>query len=101
MSSPDQEKAKQGIEFWTSIAETEIDLKEELEEAQSNNQTPSAVSKHYTLGALDTVAPLLLQCMTVQVWFIAADNGGMGWAPSALPTALYTLFFTDPAPLYH
>jgi len=75
MTSEDPEKAKQGIEFWCSIAEVEIELIEQYVEAQKTHIAPASVPAWYAEGALPFVLPLLLNCMTLQVRREGVESG--------------------------
>lgn len=61
------ELAKMGIEFWTTIADEEVELQFELEDAQANGTTPNRSSCYYTQGALEALLPELLECLAKQV----------------------------------
>lgn len=67
IKSENHELAKMGIEFWTTIADEEIELQYELEDAQSVGTTPERTSCYYTRGALEALLPELLECLTKQV----------------------------------
>lgn len=57
----------QGIEFWSNVADEEIALAEEAEEAAAEGRPPENVSKFYAKGALKTLIPLLTACLTKHV----------------------------------
>ncbi len=64
----DTEKAKWAIEFWCAIAELENDLAQALEDARQQLAAPPVIMpKWYAQGAMSTVVPLLLNCLTMQV----------------------------------
>mmetsp|Transcript_16497 Transcript_16497/g.27260 ORF Transcript_16497/g.27260 Transcript_16497/m.27260 type:complete len:855 (+) Transcript_16497:110-2674(+) len=62
----DEQVAQQGVEFWSTICDEEIDLQSEAEEAMDNNETPERSSKQFIKGALKYLVPLLLETMTRQ-----------------------------------
>lgn len=72
------EIALQGIEFWSSICDEEMDLEIEAVEARENNKEPEQTSKHYAKGALQYIAPLLTECLTKQEEFDDDDD----WNPN-------------------
>lgn len=67
LESGEDDIALQGIEFWSTACEEELDLAIEAQEAAEIGEPPDVVSKHYMLGALQFVVPLLLKRLTVQV----------------------------------
>jgi len=77
MKSPDDEVALQGIEFWSSVCDEEVDLQIEAQEAQEQGRPPEHVSRFYAKGALQFIVPLLMQTMTKQEEFDDEDD----WNP--------------------
>lgn len=66
MKSEEDEIALQGIEFWSSVCDEEIELSIEATEAEESGTTPSGFSHHYAKGALQHLVPILLQTLTKQ-----------------------------------
>lgn len=66
MQNEDEDVALQGVEFWSSICEMEMDLEDEMDAAQRAGRTATAVPKHYTLGAQAHLVPALLALMEKQ-----------------------------------
>eukprot|EP00761_Pharyngomonas_kirbyi_P012905 gb/GECH01012932.1/.p1 GENE.gb/GECH01012932.1/~~gb/GECH01012932.1/.p1 ORF type:complete len:852 (+),score=208.52 gb/GECH01012932.1/:1-2556(+) len=64
----EEEVGQQAVEFWSTIAEVEIDRLERLHEAHSLGEQPpeDAQVKGYTEKALDSFVPVLLQALTTQ-----------------------------------
>lgn len=67
MKSDVDEIALQGIEFWSSVCDEEVDLGIELQEAQEMGKQPERNSCHYARGALPYLVPILTSIMTRQV----------------------------------
>ncbi|XP_008543359.1 importin subunit beta-1 isoform X1 [Microplitis demolitor] len=78
MKSDTDEVALQGIEFWSNVAEEEVDLSMEEGEASEGGRPPSKVSRHYAKGALMFLVPVLIQKLTKQEEFDDEDD----WNPS-------------------
>ncbi|XP_074101694.1 importin subunit beta Fs(2)Ket isoform X1 [Cotesia typhae] len=78
MKSDSDEVALQGIEFWSNVAEEEVDLSMEEGEASEGGRPPSKVSRHYAKGALMFLVPVLIQKLTKQEEFDDEDD----WNPS-------------------
>ena len=57
----------QGIEFWSSVCDEEMDLLIEAQEATEQGRAPESVSRHYAKGALAFIVPILLETLTKQV----------------------------------
>ena len=66
MKSDEDEVVLQGVEFWSSVCDEEIDLSIEAQEAEENGTTPQTFSRFYAKGALQYLAPLLLEILTKQ-----------------------------------
>lgn len=66
MKSENDQVALQGIEFWSNVCDEEIDLSIESQEAKNAGQTPEHVSRHYARGALQYLAPVLMEKLTKQ-----------------------------------
>lgn len=77
MKSENVQVALQGIEFWSNVCDEEIDLDIEQQEAQETGNPPTRVSKHYARGALQYLAPVLMEKMTNQEEFDDEDD----WNP--------------------
>ena len=67
MRSPEDDVALQGIEFWSSVCDEEMDLLIEAQEAGEQGRAPESVSRHYAKGALAFIVPILLETLTKQV----------------------------------
>ena len=81
MRSSNSDIAMQGIEFWTSVCDEEIDLDMAMAEVwlhaplivqlrsmqSSPDQRPSVYSQHYAKGALAHLVPLICELITKQV----------------------------------
>lgn len=66
MKSDVDEIALQGIEFWSSVCDEEVDLAIEYSEAQETGRPPERTSKFYAKGALSYLVPILTHKMTRQ-----------------------------------
>jgi len=66
MKSEEDEIVLQGVEFWSSVCDEEIDLAIEAQEAEENMTTPATFSRFYAKGALAYLAPILLEILTKQ-----------------------------------
>ncbi|KAF6036886.1 KPNB1 [Bugula neritina] len=66
MKSEHDEIALQGIEFWSTVCDEEVDLGIELQEAQETGRAPERTSCHYAKGALAYLVPILTEIMTKQ-----------------------------------
>ncbi|KAL0207377.1 hypothetical protein P9112_012005 [Eukaryota sp. TZLM1-RC] len=62
--SQSDEVAKQGIEFWSTIAAVEEEFHEEAREAAEQNRPPEVASAEYTRRVLPWIVPLILQALT-------------------------------------
>lgn len=78
MKSDNDAIALQGIEFWSNVSEEEIDLSIESGEASEAGRPPTRVSKFYAQGALQFLAPVLMDKLTKQEEFDNEDD----WNPS-------------------
>lgn len=78
MKSDNDQIALQGIEFWSNVSDEEIDLSIENQEAAESGRPPARVSKHYARGALQYLAPVLMEKLTKQEEFDDDDD----WNPS-------------------
>ena len=67
MKSSEEDVSLQGIEFWASVCDEEMDLLIESQEAAEQGRAPENVSRHYAKGALQFVVPILLETLTKQV----------------------------------
>ncbi|XP_012277181.2 importin subunit beta-1 [Orussus abietinus] len=72
------EVALQGIEFWSNVADEEMDLSMEEGEANDGGRPPVKVSRHYAKGALQYLVPVLMRMLTKQEEFDDEDD----WNPS-------------------
>ncbi|XP_047138096.1 importin subunit beta-1 isoform X1 [Hydra vulgaris] len=66
MKSSEDDIKLQGIEFWSSICDEEVDLALEAADAEETGTTPHSYSRFYAKGALKDIVPLLLQTLTAQ-----------------------------------
>ncbi|KAH8325500.1 hypothetical protein KR067_000147 [Drosophila pandora] len=78
MKSENDAIALQGIEFWSNVCDEEIDLAIESQEATDQGRAPQRVSKHYARGALQFLAPVLVEKLTKQDECDDEDT----WSPS-------------------
>jgi len=78
MKSGEDEIALQGIEFWSSVCDEEVDLAIEAAEAAETNSQPESYSRFYAKGAVSYLVPILLNCLTQQEEFDDEDD----WNPS-------------------
>jgi importin subunit beta-1 len=62
----DEDVVKQAIEFWTTVAEGEVRLLEDAEEAAALGIQPSQVSQGYVRQAAGALLPQLLRLLTEQ-----------------------------------
>lgn len=67
MKSDIEDIALQGIEFWSSVSDEEVDLAIEEAEAVDNGCPPQRTSKFYAKGALKFLIPVLMTKLTKQV----------------------------------
>ncbi|CAF4758012.1 importin subunit beta-1 isoform X1 [Pieris napi] len=66
MKSDIDEISLQGIEFWSNVSDEEIDLAIEEAEATEIGRPPARTSRFYARGALQYIAPVLMQKLTKQ-----------------------------------
>lgn len=78
MKSDIDEVALQGIEFWSNVADEEVDLSMEENEATDGGRPPTKVSRHYAKGALQYLVPILMSKLTKQEEYDDEDD----WNPS-------------------
>lgn len=90
MKSENDQVALQGIEFWSNVSDEEIDLAIESQEATESGRTPLRVSKHYARGALQYLAPVLMEKLTKQEEFDDEDD----WNPSKAASVCLMLLAT-------
>ena len=67
MKSDVDEVALQGIEFWSSVCDEEVDLEIEAQEAADLGRPPEQTSRFYAKGALQYLVPILTQILAKQV----------------------------------
>lgn len=65
MKSEDENVSLQGIEFWATVCEEEIDLELDASEVPAG-EAPPASSHRYSQGALPYITPILLELMARQ-----------------------------------
>ncbi|XP_065178796.1 importin subunit beta-1-like [Sycon ciliatum] len=90
MQSDDDDVALQGIEFWSTVAEEEIDLDISAAEAAEDGLVPEVVSKHYAKGALQFLVPILMLVLTHQDEFDDED----AWKPNKAASVCLMLMAT-------
>lgn len=90
MKSENEQIALQGIEFWSNVSDEEIDLAIENQEASEAGRPPTRVSKHYARGALQYLAPVLMDKLTKQEEFDDEDD----WNPSKAASVCLMLLAT-------
>ncbi|KAG5675743.1 hypothetical protein PVAND_005621 [Polypedilum vanderplanki] len=90
MKSENDQVALQGIEFWSNVCDEEIDLAIESQEAKNAGQTPEHVSRHYARGALQYLAPVLMQKLTNQ----EENDDDDDWNPSKSASVCLMLLAT-------
>lgn len=66
MKSTEDDVVLQGVEFWSSVCDEEIDLAIEAADAEDTNSTVQAYSRFYAKGALPHLTPILLEILTKQ-----------------------------------
>ncbi|XP_043211672.1 importin subunit beta-1-like isoform X2 [Amphibalanus amphitrite] len=66
MKSDVDEVALQGIEFWSSVCDEEVDLEIEAQEAADLGRPPEQTSRFYAKGALQYLTPVLMERLTKQ-----------------------------------
>ncbi|QRV75010.1 importin subunit beta-1 [Ceratobasidium sp. AG-Ba] len=66
MRNSDEKVALQAVEFWSTVAEEEIDLKIEEAEAIEYGDLPERENKKFATTALGDIVPVLLQLLTQQ-----------------------------------
>ncbi|EEB16196.1 importin beta, putative [Pediculus humanus corporis] len=67
MKSDVDDIALQGIEFWSSVSDEEINLAVEETEAVENGLPPQRTSRFYAKGALQFLVPVLMTKLTKQM----------------------------------
>ncbi|CAH3016733.1 unnamed protein product [Porites evermanni] len=77
MKSDVDEVVLQGIEFWSTICDEEMDLAIEAAEAAESNRKPEQSSMFYAKGALEFIIPYLIDCLMKQEEFDDEDD----WNP--------------------
>ncbi|XP_053607169.1 importin subunit beta-1 [Plodia interpunctella] len=78
MKSEIDEISLQGIEFWSNVSDEEIDLAIEEVEAAEAGRPPVRTSRFYARGALQYLAPVLMQKLTKQ----DDSDDELEWNPS-------------------
>lgn len=77
MKSSIDEVALQGIEFWSTVCDEEVDLSIEAAEAQEQGRPPERTSRFYAKGALQYLVSILTQTLAKQEEFDDDDE----WNP--------------------
>lgn len=78
MKSDNDQISLQGIEFWSNVCDEEIDLGIENQEAVDAGRPATRFSKYYAQGAIQYLAPVLMDKLTKQEEFDDEDD----WNPS-------------------
>uniref|UniRef100_A0A0N4ZF81 Importin N-terminal domain-containing protein n=1 Tax=Parastrongyloides trichosuri TaxID=131310 RepID=A0A0N4ZF81_PARTI len=68
----------QGIEFWSNVAENEIAIMCEAEDAKEAGQQPTQCSQYYAKGALQYICPIILDVLIK----VDEDDDEDEWTPS-------------------
>ncbi|CAL8086959.1 unnamed protein product [Orchesella dallaii] len=66
MKSEVDEVSLQGIEFWSTVCDEEVDLAIEASEAVEMGRPPQRTSRFYAKGALQYLVPVIIQTLTKQ-----------------------------------
>lgn len=66
MNSNEDDVVLQGVEFWSSVCDEEIDLAIEAADAEETSSQPQSLSRLYAKGALEHLVPILLKILTKQ-----------------------------------
>ena len=66
MRSEVDEVSLQGIEFWSTVCDEEVDLAIEASEAAEMGRPPQRTSRFYAKGALQYLVPVIIQTLTKQ-----------------------------------
>lgn len=66
MKSEIPEVALQGIEFWATVSDEELELAIEALECSEKGQPPAVSSKFYAKGALQYIIPILMEILAKQ-----------------------------------
>lgn len=77
MEHDNDEISLQGVEFWSTVCDEEVDLAIELSEAHEQGRPPERTAMHYAKGALQYLVPILLVTLTKQEEFDDDDE----WNP--------------------
>ncbi|VDD79992.1 unnamed protein product [Mesocestoides corti] len=66
MKSDIPEVSLQGIEFWSTVSDEELELAIEASECAEKGQPPTVSSKFYAKGALQYIVPILMEILAKQ-----------------------------------
>ncbi|EDO44158.1 predicted protein [Nematostella vectensis] len=77
IKSDTDEVALQGIEFWSTVCDEEMDLAIEMAEAQEAGRPPENTSRFYAKGALAFLIPPITNCLINQEEYDDEDD----WNP--------------------
>eukprot|EP00124_Ichthyophonus_hoferi_P005658 Ihof_evm1s885 gene=Ihof_evmTU1s885 len=66
MSSTNEDMVLQGVEFWSTVCDEELQLAMELHDAEETGQVPTRVSRYYARGACPYIVPILTEILTRQ-----------------------------------
>ncbi|XP_057303593.1 importin subunit beta-1-like [Hydractinia symbiolongicarpus] len=66
MKCDEDDVVLQGVEFWSSVCDEELDLAIEAQEAEESGTEPQSFSRFYAKGALQYLTPILLHILTKQ-----------------------------------
>jgi importin subunit beta-1 len=78
-----EEAALQAVEFWSTVADVEIEILTRNEDLQSRGLAPSAACQNFASGAVRFIAPVLMAALTKQeddeddedAWNLAMASG--------------------------
>ncbi len=78
----DDDVGQQAVEFWTTVCDEEIELAEELDDAQAESREPERKSHFFVKQGLQHLCPLLLEAMCKQDEDLDDDTWNMALAAS-------------------
>uniref|UniRef100_A0AC35UBM6 Importin N-terminal domain-containing protein n=1 Tax=Rhabditophanes sp. KR3021 TaxID=114890 RepID=A0AC35UBM6_9BILA len=78
MNSGVPEVVLQGIEFWSNVAENELAIQQDIEEARENGTEPTQFTNFYAKGALQYITPIVVQLLVKEDETDDDDD----WTPS-------------------
>lgn len=87
MKSDVDEVALQGIEFWSTVCDEEVDLAIDAVESAEKGLPPAVCSKHYAKGALQYLVPILVEVLPK----LEENDDEDEWNPAKAAGELLTL----------